>query len=86
MVALNTDPPDGFADAFRRFAPALTLRFTTTADEPVRSLEDALKAAGLTAADSPVMSWRGRAGAPEVARAPDAPEPPDAPAPAPAPK
>ena len=71
-VALNTDPADGFADPSRRFAPAMTLRFTTTADEPVRPLEDALKAAGLTPADSPVMSWRGHAGAPEVAQAPDA--------------
>ena len=75
-VGLNADPPDGFADPSRRFAPRYDLRFTTQAAadaEPVRPVSEALRAAGLGLDDSPIMSWQGRAGAPEVAKAPGAP-------------
>ncbi|MBE7218229.1 MAG: hypothetical protein INR64_07145 [Caulobacteraceae bacterium] len=68
-VGLNASPPDGFADPFHRFAPRFDLRFTTAATgEPVRPVEDALKAAGLQPSDSPIMTWQGQAGAPDVSQ------------------
>ena len=76
-VGLNADPADGFADASGRFAGRLELKFATVADgELVRPVSEALAAAGLTPADSPIESWRGVAGATSVARAPEpAPQP-----------
>lgn len=59
-LALNAGPPtegpnNGFANyAERRAAPA-SLTFTTTRAEPIRSLDEAMKAQGLTALEVPVQ-------------------------------
>ncbi len=75
-VGLNAAPADGFADPFRRFAPRYDLRFTTSpTSEPVRPVDEALKAAGLQPSDSPIMTWQGQAGASDVAQS--APPPQD---------
>ena len=74
-VGLNAAPPQGFADPFRRFAPRFDLAFSTSAtDEPVRPVDEALKAAALQPGDSPIMTWQGQAGAPDVAQTAPAPQ------------
>ena len=74
-VGLNAEPADGFADPSRRFAKRYDLQFSTAPDgELVRPVSEALAAAALTPADSPIESWRGQAGAASVARAPEAPQ------------
>ena len=74
-VGFNADPAEGFADPSRRFAGRYDLKFSTAPDgELVRPVSEALAAAALTPADSPIESWRGQAGAASVARAPEAPQ------------
>lgn len=53
--------PGGFANMAEKRAKPASLTFTTTADEPVRSMDAALKAASLTAADMPVQETPGLA-------------------------
>lgn len=72
-VGLNADPAEGFADPSHRFAGRYDLSFSTAPDgELVRPVSEALAAAALTPADSPIESWRGQAGATGVANAPPA--------------
>jgi hypothetical protein len=59
-VALNAGPASdaqnyGFANLYERRAAPTSLTFTTTRDEPVRSLDDAMKLQGLTRMDVPVL-------------------------------
>ena len=56
--------PDFVTVAHRTVAP-FTLHFTTTGDQS-DSLQDALKAAGLSEADDPIMTWNGASGAASV--------------------
>lgn len=76
-VGLNASPPEGFANAQRRFAPRYDLRFSTAADgEPVRAIGEAVRAAGLRPQDDPIVTWRGVADAAGTARDPHD-EPPE---------
>jgi hypothetical protein len=54
-VALNAKPVGGFVNLGDKRAQPAVVTFTTTAGEPVRSLPDALKAAGLRAIDAPIQ-------------------------------
>jgi hypothetical protein len=59
-LALNAGPPTearnfGFANAYERRAIPASLAFTTTRDEPIRTLDDAMKRQGLTALEVPVQ-------------------------------
>lgn len=54
--------PNGFASVSERRAPPVVLTFSTTTDEPVRSLDEAMKAQGLTPLDVPVQEDPNRDG------------------------
>lgn len=61
-VALNDAADRGFASAGDRRAARYDLPFSTSSAEPVRSLKDAMKAAGLSDVDMPVESGLPKAG------------------------
>lgn len=66
-MTLNGGPPreegnNGFSSVSERRAPPVVLTFSTTTDEPVRSLEAAMKAQGLTPLDVPVQEDPNRYG------------------------
>ena len=48
-------PNNGFSNIAERRALPIALSFTTTTDEPIRSLDEAMKVEGLTALDVPVQ-------------------------------
>jgi hypothetical protein len=54
-LSFNTRPVGGFANVAEQRAQSASLTFTTTAGEPVRNLEDAMKAASLRNIDMPVQ-------------------------------
>ncbi len=63
-LALNAAPPsdganNGFANYAERRAAPSSLSFTTTRGEPIRSLDEAMKAQGLTALEIPVQETPG---------------------------
>lgn len=53
---------NGFSSVSERRAPPVILTFSTTTDEPVRSLDAAMKAQGLTPLDVPVQEDPNRYG------------------------
>jgi hypothetical protein len=61
-VAINAKAAGGFANLAGARAWPASLTFTTTADDPVRDLEGALKAANLDAHDMPVQETPGLPG------------------------
>jgi hypothetical protein len=58
-LALNAGGAGGFANLGGVRAPPATLAFTTTAAEPVRSLEAAMKVADLRDIDTPIQDTPG---------------------------
>lgn len=60
-LTLNPDGK-GFVDLANTAAEAATLAFSTAGAEPTLTLDDALKAAGLAAVDSPILTSDPRGG------------------------
>jgi hypothetical protein len=53
-VSLNSGPSGGFANEAEHRAEPVVLSFSTTRDEPIRNLAEAMKVAKLTGLDVPV--------------------------------
>lgn len=58
-LAFNSAPAGGFANIAENRAGPTSLRFTTSRDDPVRSLDEAMKLQGLTPLEVPVQESPG---------------------------
>jgi len=60
--AMSINAAPGFVSAAGRAAPPFVLKFSTSDASSTTALADALKQAGLTADDGPIMDWTGASG------------------------